>query len=238
MTQAPIRLSLFGLINTYLVPERDGLSLIDTALPPLAPRILGAARQLGQPIRRILLTHGHSDHAGGLDAVLQAFPDAELWMHPADEHYLGELGLRARPTHALHGGEQVGSLRVLATAGHSLGHLAFLDGRDGTLYAGDTFTSLGRLRVVTELNPWLPMPTFGTPDPAQARQSAARLAELPHLNWLALGHGRPISQPQKAMRGAVARAQLVQPPAAWELAVARRIDALVQPSKVRGSRPA
>jgi glyoxylase-like metal-dependent hydrolase (beta-lactamase superfamily II) len=46
------RVSRFGFVNAYLVPEEDGLTLIDTTLPRSAKPILAAAERLGTPIRR------------------------------------------------------------------------------------------------------------------------------------------------------------------------------------------
>ena len=46
-------------VNCFLVREDDGLTLIDTGIPGNAPAILAAAGALGQPIRRIVLTHAH-----------------------------------------------------------------------------------------------------------------------------------------------------------------------------------
>jgi glyoxylase-like metal-dependent hydrolase (beta-lactamase superfamily II) len=65
LLQAPPYLS----VSCYLVRENDGFTLIDTATPGSAPGIVAAARALGGPIRRIILTHGHRNHAGLLDAL-------------------------------------------------------------------------------------------------------------------------------------------------------------------------
>ena len=48
--------------NCYLVREADGFTLVDTALNS-AKGILAAAAQYGADIKRITLTHDHSDHA-------------------------------------------------------------------------------------------------------------------------------------------------------------------------------
>ena len=56
VTANAYQLTRLGFVNCYLVREADGLSLIDTGLPGSADDILAAARQIGAPIRRIVLT--------------------------------------------------------------------------------------------------------------------------------------------------------------------------------------
>lgn len=60
-----------------------------------------------------------------------------------------------------------------------------------------------------------------------ARATAAALSELKGVNWLALGHGQPIRQPQQAMQKAVLRANLQVPPSAAQLALARPVSQLM-----------
>lgn len=100
MSQPPIGTVLFGLINTYLVPQKDGLTLIDTGLPSLVPRILKKAAQTGQPLRRTVPTHGHDDHSLGLDDIKRQFPHAQVMMHPADLHHLKRLNIETNPAHS------------------------------------------------------------------------------------------------------------------------------------------
>jgi Metallo-beta-lactamase superfamily len=49
--------------------------------------------------------------------------------------------LETRPDVRLGAGDEVGSLEVVPTPGHTPGHVAFQDTRDGTMIAGDTFTA-------------------------------------------------------------------------------------------------
>lgn len=70
--------------------------------------------------------------------------------------------------------------------------------------------------MVTELHPLFPLPTLGTWKARQARASARKLArklaQLPDMQWLALGQGKPVPQPLQAMQEAVARAERQLPP--------------------------
>jgi Metallo-beta-lactamase superfamily len=154
VTANAFQLTRLGLVNCYLVRESDGLTLIDTGLPGSADGILAAARGLGAPIRRILLTHAHIDHVGSVDdltaklgpsnvelaasarslPLLQQPPDKALEPgEPAGKIKGGLPGIKTRPTRLVAEGELYGSLRSIATPGHIPGHLSFLDERDGTL---------------------------------------------------------------------------------------------------------
>lgn len=84
--------------------------------------------------------------------------------------------------------------------------MAFLDTRDRTLIAGDTFASIGGLSVPSRPHPRFPLPWFGTCDRALVVDSAEQLTAL-QPRVLALGHGRALTDPQDAMAAAVAAAR-------------------------------
>ncbi len=75
-------------VNCYLVREDDGFTLIDTGVPGSTRLILRAAQEASAPIRRIALTHVHSDHAGSLDALRSALPDAEVLVGAREARFL------------------------------------------------------------------------------------------------------------------------------------------------------
>ena len=210
-------------VNCYIVREDDGLTLIDTALPGSAPAILATARALDAPIVRIALTHAHGDHAGSLDALHAVLPSAEILVPAREARFLsGDMGLdpdetqgklrgwwkpcSTRPTILLAGGDRVGSLDVIASPGHTPGHVAYLDRRDRTLIAGDSFQTRGGIAVSGTIRPLFPFPALGTWHKPTALSSARSLRSLAPTR-LAVGHGTVLDNPLQAMDRAIAAAE-------------------------------
>jgi glyoxylase-like metal-dependent hydrolase (beta-lactamase superfamily II) len=210
-------------VNCYLVREQDGLTLVDAGLPGSAPAMLAVARTLGAPITRILLTHAHSDHTGSLSALHAALPDVEIAITARDARLFdgdrsldaGEPQTRikggpakgsARPTRLLSPGEQVGSLLVIASPGHTPGHAAFFDTRDGSLIAGDAYQTRGGIAVSGIIRPLFPFPALVTWHLPTALKSAQALADL-RPTRLAVGHGDVLEAPATAMARAIAEAE-------------------------------
>lgn len=212
----------FGLVNAYLVAEDDGWTLVDTALPRSAKAILEAAAQGGGAIRRIVLTHAHGDHIGSLDALVDALPGVEVLISARDARLLkgdkalepGEPdtrlagsypGARSEPTRLLHDGDAVGALRVHAAPGHTPGHIALLDPRDGTLYCGDAFSTLGGVATSARANPRFPLPALATWNKPTELATARALRAL-EPRALAPGHGKVVPEPLARMDAAIAKA--------------------------------
>jgi glyoxylase-like metal-dependent hydrolase (beta-lactamase superfamily II) len=205
-------------VNAYLVREDDGFTLIDTGLGGAADSLLAIARRISREIRRVALTHGHQDHVGSLDALRERLgADVEVLMSDLDarecagEHVIEGKRRGSWPTLAttpdvrLSGGERIGSLEVIATPGHTPGHLAFFDVRDRTLFAGDTFTSYWRTEIPNRLTQPFPLAAMGTQDRELIVESARALVELdPSL--LLVGHGPAVPTPRRAMEAAIKRA--------------------------------
>ena len=97
-------------------------------------------------------------------------------------------GAETKPTRTIDGGERIGSLDVIATPGHTPGHLAFLDTRDRTLYCGDVFSTLFGVYTTARANPLFPLPTMATWNKELELESAIEL-RTHEPSALAPGHG-------------------------------------------------
>ncbi len=207
-------------INAYIVREDDGLTLIDTGLPGDGKGYLAHAATLGAPIRRIVLTHAHGDHVGSLDELAAALPGVEVIASTRDARFLaGERGLdpdepqtplkgsittvKTRPTHTVNAGDRIGSLEVVPTPGHTPGHMALLDTRDGAVIAGDAFMTQGGLAVSGTLKWGFPIGPIVTWHRPTAIASAHRVLALKPTR-LAVGHGAVIEGPDELSRALAA----------------------------------
>lgn len=181
-------------------------------------------------VRRLIITHHHIDHVGGAPEVV-ALTGAEVWAHHADagvidgsqarepipaarrEQVLAAMPPELREAAArsfaqmletptlpvdvrLVGGEELGILggcRILHTPGHTAGHLCLHLPALSLLIGGDLLRY--RDGVLVEA------PAFATADPAELKDSARRVAELPvdrfigyHGGYLTEGAGERLRE--------------------------------------------
>jgi glyoxylase-like metal-dependent hydrolase (beta-lactamase superfamily II) len=120
--------------NTYLIDRPDGVTVIDPGPndPAHTQDILAAAGT--RPITRILLTHTHPDHFGGVAALQAAtFLPVHAYHVSAKPGFTPEIGLQD--------GQDVDGFTALFTPGHAADHLCFqyFVPADGTkiLFSGD-----------------------------------------------------------------------------------------------------
>jgi glyoxylase-like metal-dependent hydrolase (beta-lactamase superfamily II) len=218
-----IQLTRFIVMNSFLVREDDGFTLVDTGMGGSEQGIMAAAAEFGAPIRRIALTHAHIDHVGSLDALHKLLPDAEVSISARDSRFLkgdksldpdepqdklrgGYPVISTVPDRLLQPGDHVGSLEVIASPGHTPGHIAFFDRRDQTLIAGDAYSTQGGISTAGTLKLLFPLPAMATWSRETGLRSAEALLAL-NPRRLAVGHGRTIENPVPAMRSAVTEAR-------------------------------
>lgn len=114
-------------------------------------------------IKFIALTHGHYDHIGGLNAVDNFFPQAEIFIgeedkpfltehnynlsHLIDNSYFSYLG----KINFVKNGDYIGEFLVIDTPGHTIGSKCFYHEKSKMLISGDTLfkRSFGRTDMMT-----------------------------------------------------------------------------------------
>lgn len=212
-------------VNCYLVEEENELTLIDAALPFSTKGIIDAAKSIGKPITRIVLTHAHNDHIGALDALKELLPNAQVSISSRDALLLDgnstllpsekntpirggvPKNIKTKPDLLLEDGDRIGSLEVIATPGHTPGSITLFDTRNRSLIAGDALITRGKVVVSGLMNPLFPFPALATWDKHIALESAKKLINYkPSL--LAVGHGNMLEQPRTKMEQAIAAAEL------------------------------
>lgn len=176
-----------GAIGVPIIDTADGLVLVDCGPALTLPRLRRAIEGLGatfQDVRAVLVTHIHLDHSGAAGALLEASPQARVYVHDVGAPHLVDPSRLLRSATMIYGEERMlplwgetrpvpsdaitiidestrvtfGSHTLLAhaTPGHARHHLAWLDEGTGTAFTGD---------VVGEQFPGSPRAIPVTPPP-------------------------------------------------------------------------
>ena len=147
-------------MNAWLAACSETLEAVLIDPGSEVPRVLALRQPEGFRVKRILLTHGHVDHASGAAEAREA-TGAPVSIHPGDLPWLvvlppqaARLGLEeARPLTpdaTLSDGETVAvgkqSATVIHTPGHCQGSVSFHFKEAGLVFTGDTLFqgSVGR----------------------------------------------------------------------------------------------
>ncbi|MBL8258773.1 MAG: MBL fold metallo-hydrolase [Candidatus Competibacteraceae bacterium] len=158
------------LAAVHLIVERGQVAIVDTASNACLPRVLDALARLDlapDSVAYVFLTHIHLDHAGGAGAMMRAFPQARLIVHPRGARHMADPTKLFAAVQDVYGAaearhlygdpvpipaeriQEAGdgfsfdlagrTLVCLDTPGHARHHLCLLDTRSGCLFTGDIF---------------------------------------------------------------------------------------------------
>jgi glyoxylase-like metal-dependent hydrolase (beta-lactamase superfamily II) len=187
---------------TQVCAFRIGDTLIDTGSPLTQPAMLEYISQ--HPPRRIILTHQHEDHMGGVAAICRQCGDMPVFCPEAHVQIIATTD-KVPEYRAVHWGhpepyanlipfaegdefiEGDCSIKAILTPGHTVGHMAFLVSchnehlvLSGDLYLGPTcFMAFGECNV----------PDFIT--------SLDKLIAIPHDYTGLPSHGGALNEPKR-----------------------------------------
>jgi len=144
--------------------------LVDTGTNNSLASVMSALDNLKvepEAVNYIILTHIHLDHAGGAGLMMQAFPHAQLVVHPRGVRHMVDPSKLVEGATAVYGAEAVqqlyGDVRpvdpqriieathelslelngrtllCLDTPGHARHHIGLVDRKTGHVFTGDTF---------------------------------------------------------------------------------------------------
>ena len=140
--------------------EVDGV-LVDPGPESTLETVIGTLGESFEP-RAVLLTHIHFDHAGASGALVQRFPELQVYVHEVGAPHLADPARLVKSAARLYGEDQMqrlwgdvvpvpeANLRVLSggetvldefqvqyTPGHASHHVSYLHEPTGTAFVGD-----------------------------------------------------------------------------------------------------
>lgn len=158
------------LASIHLLVENGRAAFVDTGNNESLPAALAALETLGldaKSVDYVILTHVHLDHAGGAGAMMRAFPNARLVVHPRGARHMADPSKLVAGATAVYGTAEVRrlygevipvdetriieaspgltvklagrELLCLDTPGHARHHICIVDRRSGHIFTGDTF---------------------------------------------------------------------------------------------------
>jgi glyoxylase-like metal-dependent hydrolase (beta-lactamase superfamily II) len=171
-----------GFVSAYVLVRGGEAAVVDTGVAGSEGDIEAALGRVGLgwgDVGHVIITHLHSDHAGSAAAVLERAAGAAGYAGAAD---IPSIPV-PRALVAVADNDSVFALQIIATPGHTAGHVCVLDPVAGILVAGDALGTSGGGVVGPNAQFTADMPT--------ALESVDRLAAL-RFETLLVGHGDPI----------------------------------------------
>jgi glyoxylase-like metal-dependent hydrolase (beta-lactamase superfamily II) len=220
------------MVNLFVVRDGSSWVLVDCGLRGYDETIRRAAEGYvghSRAPEAVILTHGHFDHIGSLEALLSSW-NVPVFAHPLEAPYLTGVSSYPPPDPLVGRGSMAllsrlyprgpidisGRLRLLTdntvpglpqwrwlhTPGHTAGHVSLFRDADRTLLSADAVVTVKQesmAAVMTQRREMHGPPAYFTQDWQAAGDSVGRLAALEPETLIA-GHGEPWGGPEMRAR--------------------------------------
>jgi glyoxylase-like metal-dependent hydrolase (beta-lactamase superfamily II) len=173
-----------GFVSAYLLVAENQVVVVDTGVEGSETDIEQALDDLTlgwYAVEHVILTHRHPDHIGSVPAVIEAAPDAIVHAGQQDAYAIAG----PRQVRPVADGSSVMGLQIIATPGHTPGHISVLDPVAGVLVAGDALVGAADGGGIAG-----PDAAY-TADMETAIASVRKLAGL-QFSTVLVGHGEPV----------------------------------------------
>jgi glyoxylase-like metal-dependent hydrolase (beta-lactamase superfamily II) len=170
-----------GFVSAYVVLRGGQAAVVDTGVFGSADAIGAALQTTGtswDQVSHVILTHHHADHAGSLGEVVTRARRAAVHAGEAD---ISRITSPRQIVPAADGSDVLG-LQVVATPGHTEGHISVFDRATRVLIAGDALNNTAGLAGSSPRN---------TADQTKAVESVKKMAAL-DVGTILFGHGEPL----------------------------------------------
>lgn len=195
-------------VSIWIVENQGSYFLIDTGMGNMAS--YAVETYLGsKPLAAVFLTHGHSDHVGGIAQLKDLYPTLPLMIDKRELPYVSGQKpyprrkkvesvnfntnwLEVLDSERAHSFLADAGLIPIFTPGHSPGHTCYYHAEDDVLIAGDLLTTsrLGHLKP--------PMKAF-TADMPQALKTAHDLLQTYSQTLISVCHGGEVANALEEM---------------------------------------
>jgi glyoxylase-like metal-dependent hydrolase (beta-lactamase superfamily II) len=172
-----------GFVNAYVLVRGNEVAIVDTGVANSADKINAVMKSASRDwpdVQHVILTHYHPDHVGSMNEVMAASAKATAYAGAEDIPQIKT----SVPIRAVADGAEVFGLQIIATPGHTPGHVSVFDPAGSVLILGDAMTNNNQLSG---------SPPQFTTDMAMANESVRKLAQL-KFETAYFGHGSPLEK--------------------------------------------